>query len=263
MKPDRPGQLDRRNLLAFGASAGTLAILESAGLIRRPSPARAEPAWYHPFTFRSSYSNTYYTTGYNGEPGYHRALDYTPGAGVPVYSVASGTVVEVIYDNGTDVPWQGNHVRIDHGDSWWSSYSHLANPPAVGGWLEASTLLGHVGNTGESYGAHLHLEIWHGGNDRAYRVDPMDYVHHPPVPLALAIPPVGIIDSEEEYFVDSGYYIRNASWNISWYSRVTGKRRALQPVEWTMLVAEYGGNSANVPLVVMSNADFAALPAYV
>lgn len=95
--------------------------------------------------------------------GFHGGVDMIPGAGTPVYPVANGVVSAV---------WQGNNpggggyqVIVDHnidGQFFQSWYPHLqAGSIEVeeGQVVDITTMLGAVGSTGNSTGAHLHLEI--------------------------------------------------------------------------------------------------------
>ncbi|MBF0672091.1 MAG: M23 family metallopeptidase [Salinibacterium sp.] len=92
---------------------------------------------------------------------YHLGVDFTPGAGVPVQSITEGVVSAVKLDSGG----LGNHVIIDHvvnGQRIQSIYAHLAwgsIQVAAGQPVAVGTVVGAVGSTGASTGAHLHLEI--------------------------------------------------------------------------------------------------------
>jgi len=91
---------------------------------------------------------------------YHQGLDFTPGAGTPIYSIADG-VVTASTEGGTF----GNHVYIDHlinGQRVTSLYAHMqwgSSPLVVGQAIKAGEFVGQVGSTGASTGAHLHLEV--------------------------------------------------------------------------------------------------------
>lgn len=53
----------------------------------------------------------------------------------------------------------GNWVRIDHGDGYSTIYAHMSSiTVGYGDYVEAGQLLGFVGSTGYSTGAHLHFE---------------------------------------------------------------------------------------------------------
>ncbi|XIE79116.1 FG-GAP-like repeat-containing protein [Streptomyces sp. SBR177] len=84
-------------------------------------------------------------------------LNHYPGddTGYPVVASAGGTV-EVAGDSGG---WAGIHVRINHGGGWTTHYAHLsATAVSAGTTVQPGTLIGRIGNTGNSEGAHLHFE---------------------------------------------------------------------------------------------------------
>jgi hypothetical protein len=93
----------------------------------------------------------------------------------PIYSVATGRVVEVLDGLPENVPhsgklaidltWQnagGNHVIVDIGYGLYTFYAHM-RPGSVsvkqGDVVTAGQVLGHVGNTGSSSEPHLHFHI--------------------------------------------------------------------------------------------------------
>lgn len=58
----------------------------------------------------------------------------------------------------------GNWVRIDHGDGYSTIYAHMSSiTVGYGDYVEAGQLLGFVGSTGYSTGAHLHYETLYDG----------------------------------------------------------------------------------------------------
>ncbi|TQL45014.1 peptidase M23-like protein [Homoserinimonas aerilata] len=91
---------------------------------------------------------------------YHLGIDFTPGAGTPIQAITAGTVSDIVLGGGL-----GNHVVIDHvvnGQLVQSVYAHMAwgsIQVAVGQQVEVGTIVGAVGSTGASTGAHLHLEV--------------------------------------------------------------------------------------------------------
>ena len=92
---------------------------------------------------------------------YHRGLDFTPGSGVPIQSIADGVVSTVQASNSG----YGNYVIVDHivnGQKVQSAYAHMlygSIQVAVGQTVGVGDMIGAVGNTGASTGAHLHLEV--------------------------------------------------------------------------------------------------------
>ena len=72
------------------------------------------------------------------------------------------------------VDWAaGNYVKIDHQDGYSSIYMHMTHyVVARGEYVKAGQLIGYVGNTGLSKGAHLHFGISYKGQ----YVNPMDHL---------------------------------------------------------------------------------------
>ena len=91
---------------------------------------------------------------------FHNGLDFLPGAGVPIYAVAAGTVVSSGMDGSL-----GNKVELDHvikGQAVQSVYGHMAmnsSPLSIGDKVKVGDFIGLVGSTGVATAPHLHLEI--------------------------------------------------------------------------------------------------------
>jgi len=92
---------------------------------------------------------------------FHEGVDFAPGAGTAIGSIAAGTVIKVQANDGG----YGNDVWVQHnvdGKEFISVYGHmLDNSFAVseGEQVAVGQELGLVGSTGNSTGPHLHLEI--------------------------------------------------------------------------------------------------------
>lgn len=85
------------------------------------------------------------------------AVDWNaPGdAGHPVLAAASGTVSKVVWGTRS----YGIYVVIDHGNGVSTLYAHLQTTwVTVGQRLDQGEAFALVGNTGNSFGAHLHFE---------------------------------------------------------------------------------------------------------
>jgi len=108
--------------------------------------------------------SSYYGThrAYNGGPytSYHSGVDFRAPGGTPVHASAGGIVVLA-----DPLALWGNAVVIDHGWGVLTGYGHLSTIEVqVGQQVSQGDLIGKVGNTGLSTGAHLHWEMWVGGN---------------------------------------------------------------------------------------------------
>ena len=94
---------------------------------------------------------------------YHMALDFAAPYGTPIVAAKSGVIKSVSvgsYDGG-----YGNNVYIDNGGGYVSHYAHMeavnvsVGQSVVGG----STVIGWIGLTGRTTGAHVHFEIIQNG----------------------------------------------------------------------------------------------------
>lgn len=95
--------------------------------------------------------------------------------GLPLYATTPGIVVSKIYDaNGA-----GNNIKWKDRGGYYHWYMHMRDDPLanVGDEIEGGQLLGYLGNTGGSSGAHLHYSI-HSDNPsygKDYTVNPLTY----------------------------------------------------------------------------------------
>lgn len=91
----------------------------------------------------------------------HEGIDFTPGSGAQVQAIAEGTVRIATEAGGA----YGVSVYIDHvvdGQRISSHYAHMQHGSlqvSVGQHVVAGDPVGRVGNTGRSFGAHLHFEL--------------------------------------------------------------------------------------------------------
>lgn len=109
----------------------------------------------------------------------HRGLDLGwnalyGGPNQPIYAAQDGTIIAVKDNDTSKVSW-GNYVKIDHGGKIYTLYAHLKKGVAVkkGQKVKMGDLIGYMGNTGNSKGCHLHFEVYEGGSDTKYRVNPI------------------------------------------------------------------------------------------
>ena len=88
---------------------------------------------------------------------FHNGIDFAAPAGTIVYPAARGDIVEAGFrDDGC-----GLAVTIIHPDGFASDYCHLGEVKVrVGQYVTRTEILGHIGDTGRSTGAHLHWSVW-------------------------------------------------------------------------------------------------------
>lgn len=103
----------------------------------------------------------------------HEGIDYPAPAGTPVHAVVDGKVtVSKMQDNRKGY---GNYIVIDHGD-YDTIYAHLsARKVPAGQTVKAGDIIGLVGSTGDSTGAHLHFGLCGAFGKRDW-MDPLPYL---------------------------------------------------------------------------------------
>lgn len=104
---------------------------------------------------------------------FHRGLDIKTHAGVPVIAAADGTILKAARSR-----YLGKTIEISHdGLQFKTLYAHLkgyADGIKVGQRVTRGQIIGYVGNTGRSTGAHLHYGIYDVSKKRW--VNPLAYV---------------------------------------------------------------------------------------
>ena len=92
---------------------------------------------------------------FSGKMAFHEGLDFMASMGSPIYAAATGIV-----KFASHTPDYGNLVKIDHGAGLETRYAHASSLLVkVGERVKKGQLIGKVGSTGRSTGAHLHFEV--------------------------------------------------------------------------------------------------------
>lgn len=98
----------------------------------------------------------------------HRGIDMRASYGTPILAVADGTVARAGWAGG-----YGRQVRLNHANGLATSYSHMSRiavqPSAR---VRQGQVIGYIGTSGLSTGAHLHFETYRNGatiNPRSVR----------------------------------------------------------------------------------------------
>ena len=130
-----------------------------------------------------------------GYQSWHSGTDIGVSIGTQVFAAASGTVIRAVtVTNDPNGPYTsggykdhsfstanglgyGNYIMLDNGvdsngNRLYTLYGHLSSVNvSVGQTVTQGQVIGYSGNTGNSYGAHLHFEVRVNGT----AVDPMSY----------------------------------------------------------------------------------------
>jgi murein DD-endopeptidase MepM/ murein hydrolase activator NlpD len=97
----------------------------------------------------------------------HKGLDFSAPAGTPVYATGDGKITDAHFSDSF-----GLVVYVDHQFGFSTRYAHLAKfAVAVGDVVKRGQIIGYVGNTGHSFGNHLHYEVLFRGD----QVNPINF----------------------------------------------------------------------------------------
>jgi murein DD-endopeptidase MepM/ murein hydrolase activator NlpD len=92
---------------------------------------------------------------FSGEGAMHTGVDISAPQGTPVRATADGIVLHAGWNSG-----YGRCIIIDHGNNYQTLYAHLSRMEVIEGEeIRQGEVLGAVGSSGRSTGAHLHYEV--------------------------------------------------------------------------------------------------------
>jgi murein DD-endopeptidase MepM/ murein hydrolase activator NlpD len=97
----------------------------------------------------------------------HSGVDWADRTGTPIYAAGNGTIKKAAWTSG-----YGRRIEIQHANGYVTTYSHqsgFAKGIREGMRVRQGQLIGYIGSTGLSTGAHLHYEVLVNGRF----VDPM------------------------------------------------------------------------------------------
>jgi murein DD-endopeptidase MepM/ murein hydrolase activator NlpD len=97
----------------------------------------------------------------------HTGIDWATPYGTPIFASGNGVVEVAGWEGG-----YGNYVKLKHNNGYETAYGHMsafAKGLEVGKRVRQGQVIGFVGSTGQSTGAHVHYEILVNGRF----VDPM------------------------------------------------------------------------------------------
>ena len=97
----------------------------------------------------------------------HTGIDWATPYGTPIFAAGNGIVEKAEWEGG-----YGKYVRIKHNNGYETAYGHMsafAKGMETGKRVRQGQVIGFVGSTGRSTGAHVHYEILVNGRF----VDPM------------------------------------------------------------------------------------------
>ena len=185
---DNEDMQNRIDGLYIDMEAGNAALEELNAqieeLIRRDQSEPIEYGDGFRWPLDSQYQSITTYFGYDSwRNGNHKGIDISGGgiSGSNIYAAQSGTVISVVNYCGHNYgkSWScgcgggyGNYVIVNHGGNLATLYAHAEDIiVSEGQHVEIGDVLGYVGSTGWSTGAHLHFEVRVNGS----YVDPFNY----------------------------------------------------------------------------------------
>ena len=102
-----------------------------------------------------------------GYSAFHKGVDFGAVSGTPIQAAGDGTIEMKGWFGG-----YGNYVRLRHNSEYATAYAHMSRYAAgiaEGGRVRQGQIIGFVGTTGRSTGAHLHYEVLR----RGAQINPM------------------------------------------------------------------------------------------
>ena len=93
----------------------------------------------------------------------------------PIYAAADGVVYVTHDKDRTGKSW-GNYIKIKHDKNTYTLYAHLKEGSLLvrkNNKVKRGQRIATMGNTGLGGAYHLHFEIYEGGANTKYRVDPL------------------------------------------------------------------------------------------
>ncbi|MCM3585170.1 peptidoglycan DD-metalloendopeptidase family protein [Mesobacillus maritimus] len=120
----------------------------------------------------------YVSSGYGSRSlGNHHGIDIAKGGNVPIVAAADGVVIRSYYSSS-----YGNAIFISHsinGQVYTTVYAHMSNRAVgSGAVVKKGQRIGTMGNTGQSFGQHLHFELHKGAwnMSKSNAVNPLSYL---------------------------------------------------------------------------------------
>ncbi|MBA3309039.1 MAG: peptidoglycan DD-metalloendopeptidase family protein [Nocardioidaceae bacterium] len=146
----RKAELRQREL--HKAKLREAAKIQAAKRAEKLRVARAD-MWVLP-TSKYHVSGVFGEAGPYWSSGYHTGIDLAAGYGTPAFAVTNGVVARSGWDGAYGYQVR---LRLGNGDEVW--YSHLSSIDVTSGESVAKgQRLGRIGDTGNAFGYHLHLE---------------------------------------------------------------------------------------------------------
>jgi murein DD-endopeptidase MepM/ murein hydrolase activator NlpD len=151
--------LDANDLQSDAITGGTVLFIPGANMNRDALRQALGQLFIYPVRGRQTSPFGWRRDPFTGLRSYHAALDLAAPTGTPVKASRDGRVSSVGFN-----AVYGNFIIISHSDSYQTMYAHLSKIlVSRGTYVNQGAVIGRVGTTGRSTGAHLHFAAYKNG----------------------------------------------------------------------------------------------------
>lgn len=128
---------------------------------------------------------------------FHTGVDFGAPLGSPVYAAADGVVMRVDNNDKGLSKWKkyqyGKYILIKHNNNLTTLYAHLSQQLVkAGDQVKKGDLIGYSGNTGYTFGPHLHFGVYYTPELILKSIPPANGL----VPLGITINPLNYLPSD-------------------------------------------------------------------
>jgi murein DD-endopeptidase MepM/ murein hydrolase activator NlpD len=161
--------LDANDIQSDVINPGTVLFIPGARMDKNALRQALGELFIYPVSGRMSSPFGWRKDPFTGTRSYHTGLDLSARMGTPVKAAADGKVSAT----GTNAVY-GNFIILSHSGDYETMYAHLSKILVRrGAYVNQGTVIGLVGSTGRSTGAHLHFGVYK--NKRA--INPLEVLN--------------------------------------------------------------------------------------
>ncbi|MDR2768020.1 MAG: M23 family metallopeptidase [Treponema sp.] len=151
--------LDANDIQSDAITAGAVLFIPGAKMNKDALRQALGELFIYPLRGRQTSPFGWRRDPFTGVRSYHAALDLAAPAGTPVKASRDGRVSSVGFN-----AVYGNFIIISHSDNYQTMYAHLSKIlVSRGTYVSQGVVIGRVGSTGRSTGAHLHFAAYRNG----------------------------------------------------------------------------------------------------
>jgi murein DD-endopeptidase MepM/ murein hydrolase activator NlpD len=151
--------LDANDIQSEAISAGTVLFIPGAKMTREALREALGEMYIYPIRGRQTSPFGWRNDPFTGMRSYHAALDLAASHGTPVKASSDGRVSAAGYN-----AIYGNFIILTHSGGYQTMYGHLSKiMVSRGSSVAQGKVIGLVGSTGRSTGAHLHFAAYKNG----------------------------------------------------------------------------------------------------